>query len=416
MRILHTSDWHLGQEFHGFARDHEHQAFLSWLADALEDHRADALVVAGDIYDSLNPPIAAQRQLYEFVAGLRRRLPKLDIVLVGGNHDSAGRLEAPGPLLKAFGVRVVGSLPRDDDGGIDLDRLAVPLHNAQGEIKAVCVAMPFLRLSDLPPADQTSEQDPLIQGVRQVYSQVLAGIAAKLEPGHSLIVTGHCYMTGGEVSELSERRILGGNQHALPVDIFPEDITYVALGHLHKAQKVGGRDRVRYSGSPLPLSVTEREYQHQVLLVDVDGPDATITPLPVPRLVPVVRIPARGAARPDEALAALRALEAASGQPRQLWPYLHVAVSSAGPIPGFRRDVEEALAGKDLRLARIDKVDERPVATPAAGALPDLEDVQPEEVFVRCWRARHDSEPAEDYLAAFRQLLEGLESGGGTPP
>lgn len=112
MRLLHTSDWHLGQEFHEHPRDHEHEAFLGWLADALEEHRIDALIVAGDIYDSQNPPIAAQKQLYRFIAGIRGRMPKLDIVLVGGNHDSAGRLEAPGPLLEPLGVRVVGSLAR----------------------------------------------------------------------------------------------------------------------------------------------------------------------------------------------------------------------------------------------------------------------------------------------------------------
>lgn len=400
----------MGQEFHGFAREHEHDHFLAWLADTLAEQRVDALVVAGDVYDSQNPPIAAQKQLYHFIAQVRRRLPALDIVLVGGNHDSAGRLEAPGPLLDSFGVRVVGCLPRGANGTVDADRLAVPLHDADGKVAAWCAALPFLRLSDLPPAENDSV-DPLIWGVRKVYADALAAVKARMAPGQALVATGHCYMTGGELSELSERRILGGNQHALPADIFPEDVAYVALGHLHKAQRVGGRDCVRYSGSPLPLSVTERDYRHQVLLVELDGTAAAITPLPVPRAVEVLRVPARGAASPDEALAQLRALEAPADGPRHLWPYLHVAVACSGPVPGLRRDVEEAVAGKGLRLAKIDRVDERPTLSLAPEVLPDLESLHPEEVFAQVWRAAHECDPPEEYLDAFRQLLEGLESG-----
>lgn len=411
MRILHTSDWHLGQEFHGFPREHEHDAFLGWLERQLIEHQVDALVVSGDIYDSQNPSIAAQKQLYRFIARILRRLPALDVVLVGGNHDSAGRLEAPGPLLETFGVRVIGSLPRDDYGHVDLDRVLVPLHDRDGKVAALCAAVPFLRLSDLPPTSPAADlEDPLIWGVRHIYDEVIGGAQAQLQPGQALIVTGHCYMTGCALSELSERRILGGNQHALPVDIFPKSVTYVALGHLHKAQSVGNRDRVRYSGSPLPLSVTERDYRHQVLLVDVDGAEATVTPLPVPRPVEIVRIPARGAATPDEALAALRALDAPSTGARDNWPYLHVAVTSPGPLPSLRRDVEEAISGKGLRLARIDKVEDRPAPALAPHALPDLETVHPEEVFVQCWRAAHEGEPPEEVLGAFRTLLEGLEA------
>lgn len=410
MRILHTSDWHLGQEFHGHPREHEHEAFVGWLADALDEHKADALIVAGDIYDSQNPPIAAQKQLYRFIAGIRVRMPKLDIVLVGGNHDSAGRLEAPGPLLEPLGVRVIGSMTRAADGSLDVERLTVPLRDAGGTVKALCAAVPFLRLSDLPPANDVSITDPLVWGVRQVYAEILDTIAGRLEPGQALVATGHCYMTGCDLSALSERRILGGNQHALPVDIFPENVTYAALGHLHKAQKVGGQDRVRYCGSPLPLSVAERDYRHQVLLVDVDGPHVSVTALPVPRMVDIVRIPANGAASPEDALAALRAFEANADRPRHLWPYLHVAVATAGPVPGLRRDVEEAIAGKGFRLARIDKVDERPAPALASEALPDLETVHPEDVFVQCWRGAYENDPPAEVLEAFRELLEGLES------
>lgn len=408
MRLLHTSDWHLGQEFHGFTREHEHQAFLDWLEDALEEHAVNALVVAGDIYDSQNPPISAQRQLYRFLSRARRRLPDLDVVLVGGNHDSAGRLEAPRPLLEEFGVHVVGSLPRIA-GRPDIDRLTIPLHNRHGEVAALCAAVPFLRLPDLPAMPADTPEDALVWGVRQVYVEVLNGVAARLAGGQSLIATGHCYMTGCALSDLSERRILGGNQHALPDDIFGDRVAYAALGHLHKAQRVGGRETVRYCGSPLPLSVTEHAYRHQVLLVDLDGGQATVTPLPVPRLVDILRIPASGAAPADAVLPALRALPAQEDLSFARQPYLDVVVSAGGPTPGLRRDVEEAIRGKGVRLARL-KVEQQTVDRDApALSAPDLEDLDPEDVFLRCWARSHPDAPPQATLDAFRELLETLD-------
>ena len=152
LRIFHTADWHLGHHLHGVSRQLEHQRFLDWLLDELQNKQADALIVAGDIFDSANPSSAAQSQLYDFLVKARTRLPNLDIVLVGGNHDSASRLDAPSPILNALGVTVVGGLSRDDQGNIDWERLLVPLTNAAGEIKAWCGAMPFLRNADLPTA------------------------------------------------------------------------------------------------------------------------------------------------------------------------------------------------------------------------------------------------------------------------
>ena len=234
LRIIHTADWHLGHHLHGVSRDYEHQQFLDWLLLQLEQQQADVLIVAGDIFDTANPSAAAHAQLYDFLVTARSKCPQIDIILVGGNHDSAARLDAPGVLLKALGVSVIGGLTRDQQGNIDWQRLLVPLSNAQNEIQAWCGAMPFLRHADLP--DQQQADDPLIAGVKQLYTELIQQLKQKAVHNEALILTGHCYMVGGNISELSERKILGGNQHALPVDIFPEQITYTALGHLHCAQ------------------------------------------------------------------------------------------------------------------------------------------------------------------------------------
>ncbi|MFI3197517.1 MAG: exonuclease subunit SbcD, partial [Methylococcaceae bacterium] len=149
LRLFHTADWHLGHCLHGVSRQLEHQRFLDWLLLELQNKQADALIVAGDIFDSANPSAAAQTQLYEFLVKARTQLPALNIILIGGNHDSASRLDAPSSILNALGVTVVGGLVREDSA-INWDRLLVPLTNATGDIKVWCGAMPFLRNADLP--------------------------------------------------------------------------------------------------------------------------------------------------------------------------------------------------------------------------------------------------------------------------
>src|SRR5688572_7407237 len=149
MRLLHTSDWHLGHTLYDTSREAEHAAFLEWLLDTLEAHKVDALLVAGDIFDTANPSAEAQASWYRFVAQARIRCPKLDVVVIGGNHDSAARLDAPDPLFAALDVRVVGGLPKAR-GSVDLERLLVPLKNAQGKVGAWVAAVPYLRPADLP--------------------------------------------------------------------------------------------------------------------------------------------------------------------------------------------------------------------------------------------------------------------------
>src|SRR5688572_5574178 len=114
LKLCHTSDWHLGHTLHGHGREHEHARFLAFLLDVLARERADALVIAGDVFDGSNPPASAQAAWYGFLADARSRLPGLDVLVVAGNHDSAARLAAPDPVLRALGVRVVASVPSAD--------------------------------------------------------------------------------------------------------------------------------------------------------------------------------------------------------------------------------------------------------------------------------------------------------------
>ncbi|CAM2068641.1 Nuclease SbcCD subunit D [Sulfidibacter corallicola] len=408
MHLIHTSDWHLGHHLHGVNREYEHRRFLEWLMNTIEDQRADALLIAGDVFDSANPPAAAQALYYRFLAEARHRFPSLDLVVIGGNHDSASRLDAPKPLLRHFNIHVMGSVARTPQGQLDLDQLLVPLRNGDNDVAAWCAAVPFLRPADLPRMGQT--ENWLERGVGQVYGEVFAALEQRRQPGQALIATGHAYMTGGELSELSERKIQVGNQHALPVAIFPERASYTALGHLHKAQRVGGRDNVRYSGSPLPLSLDEAGYLHQVLLVSLDGERCReIKPLPVPRAVDIIRIPkGRGDKTLDEVLAELRELpERGADLPPEQYPFLEVTVFLPQPEPGLRKQIEEALADKAVRLLKIRTRYPKPTSTLADTAESiDLAQLEPEEVFARKYRSQFDDEPPKAMRQAFHELLE----------
>ncbi|MGZ8184777.1 MAG: exonuclease SbcCD subunit D C-terminal domain-containing protein [Methylobacter sp.] len=443
IRIFHTADWHLGHHLHGVSRQLEHQRFLDWLLDELHSKQADALIVAGDIFDSANPSSAAQSQLYDFLVKTKTRLPNLDIVLIGGNHDSASRLDAPSPILNALGVTVVGGLSRGDQSNINWERLLVPLTNATGEIKAWCGAMPFLRNADLPPtardggrdcSRQSSafppsmesrsvengmepvwsgeqDNDPLISGMKTLYTELFTQLQQKAGNAESLILTGHCYMVNGAVSELSERKILGGNQHALPVELFPDDVAYVALGHLHLAQRVGANNHIRYSGSPIPLSFDESDYPHQVIQVDVKaGQPVETVAVKIPRSVQLLRIPnGKDFAVLPEVIEQLQSLTL-EDLPIEQRPLLELRIRLEKPEPGLRQQIEEVIAKLPVRLLKIStaysgseksladlKIEER------------LEELHPLDVFQRCYQNKYDKEAPETMNALFNELFESLQ-------
>jgi DNA repair protein SbcD/Mre11 len=395
MRVIHTSDWHLGHVLRGeIAREHEHAAFLGWLLDTCVAEAADVLLVTGDVFDSATPPASAERMWFELLARARTRMPRLDIVVIAGNHDSPARLGAASPVLAELGVHLITSLPRTATGAIDLERVVIPVAGGRGLVAAV----PFLRPGDLPDGD-----DP----VAAVYREVL-GAARARRRGEALIVTGHLYVAGAEVEYLSERRVAVGGQEAASSRLFPDDVSYVALGHVHRAQRVT-RETIRYAGAPIPLALDEASYRHQVIALDVEGEGpARIRSIPVPRVVDILRVPRRGAAPLERVLGELA--ELAPAQPAEAFehrPYLEVVVALERPEPKLRALVEAALEGKRPRLVYL-----HAEATGDRRALGDacraqrLTELDPREVFERLWARDHAAPPEVAVRAAFDRLLE----------
>ena len=409
MRILHTSDWHLGHVLKDQDREYEHRAFLAWLLGVLESEAIDVLLVTGDVFDGANPPAAAQALWYSFLSDAARRCPGIQLVAIGGNHDSAGRLEAPGPILSAIRASVVGVLPRSGEG-IDTSRLLVPLRARGSEtVEGWLAAVPYLRLADVPGGDPTSPT-AVVDGVRRVYGAALDAARAVRTEGQALVVTGHCLVEGMKLSEESERAVLGGNTHPLPLDLFPEEVTYAALGHLHYPQAVGNRENVRYAGSPIPLALDEDVYPHQVVVVEVrEGAFAGARTIRIPRSVEILRLPREGPGEREAVLALLRELPAApprqGGEPDRR-PYLEVRVRLERANALLAEEIRDALEGRDARLLKVTREHTGTGQALADAGASSLNDLGPEKVFRKLWERSNAAPVPAELLAAFGDLVE----------
>jgi DNA repair protein SbcD/Mre11 len=400
IRLLHTADWHLGATLQGWSREPEHRAALAEMVEIARARRVDAVIVAGDIFDSLNPSAEAQRLLYETLRKLRSALPHAAIVLVAGNHDPAGRLEAPRAIFELAGVHAIGVIARRD-GGLDLDAHLIPIVDASGAGGAHVLALPYPRPADLPIVGDV-EGSAVVHGVRELYREAVSAARARIGAA-PLILTGHLHVAGGLESEGAERRILIGGEHAAPPDIFPEDVAYVALGHLHRPQGVG-RETIRYSGALIPMSKTEIGYTHGVTLATIDGAGAaTIEHVPLTRSLPHLRLPAQGATGLDEIDAALAALAIDPQTPIEARPFVHLAVRIDGPAPSLKADVDAACEKHPVRLVSL--AVERPQRAEAAPIAPvRLSERAPLDLFREAFEATHSVQPSEPHLRLFDQL------------
>jgi exonuclease SbcD len=403
IRLLHTADWHLGAALQGWSREAEHRAALAQLVALAKARDVDAVIVAGDIFDSLNPSAEAQRLLYDTLSDLRAACPRAAIALLAGNHDPAGRLEAPRALFEMAGVRSVGVVARRD-GAVNPERHVLPIRDASGAIGAYLLALPYPRAADLPVAGEDVVGSSVVWGVRALYREAVAAARAQIG-GAPLVLTGHLHVAGGLESEGAERRILVGGEHAAPPDIFPADAAYVALGHLHRPQSVG-RDTIRYSGALIPMSKAEIAYRHGVTLVEIDAAGkATAEHVPLERSVPHLRLPVAGALALADVEPALAALALDPRTPDATRPFVHLTVRIEGPAAGLKSEIDAVCEKYPIRLVSL--AVERPRASDAPAVLPlRLAERQPVDLFREAFEATHCAAPSEEHLRFFGQLAE----------
>ncbi len=262
MRILHTADWHIGKVLHKHSLVEEQSLFLNWLLQIIKSESIDLLMISGDIFDLANPSVKDRGVYYQFLKKLIGA--DIKIIITGGNHDSVGVLNGPREILDMLNVSVVGGATTD------IEEELIEIKNKNGEIELVVAAVPFLRDRDLRSlsSDKKFEkrEDAISAGIRIHYAK-LAELCMDKYPDLPIIAMGHLYARGVQISD-SEREIHVGNAAAVTSDVFPEVFDYVALGHIHKPQIINKNKMIRYSGSPVALSFSEKEDNKLVLIID----------------------------------------------------------------------------------------------------------------------------------------------------
>ncbi|MBW8687406.1 exonuclease SbcCD subunit D [Chitinophaga rhizophila] len=409
MKILHTADWHIGQTFYQYDRTYEHQQFLHWLVNTIKEEDIELLIISGDVFDVANPSATSVKLFYTFLNNAVKAQPGLQIIVTAGNHDSAARLEAPKPLLESSDIHIVGVIERREDGTIDYDKLVIPVKDRKGGIALWCMAIPFLRMGDYPAVAESAAL--YADGVTALYREAYEYALTRQQPGQGIIAMAHLHTLDAELSDhdKTERLIMGGVE-LVPAHAFHENILYTALGHIHKAQRIGGKDNIRYSGSPLPMSFSEMNYRHQVVTFDItDGILSHVAMLEIPLTTALLRVPAK----PQPIAAVLEALQAlpASAAAIHTAPYLEVRVLLEGPEPALRHQVETALAGKHVRLARIDvrypSADGGETEEATTGT-EQLQELSPLDIFKKVYRKDYNNEAPEDLVKLFNQVLQDI--------
>jgi exonuclease SbcD len=403
LKIVHTADWHLGQTFHEYDRTYEHEQFLKWLLEFLSEKAIDVVLISGDVFDVSNPSAASVSMFYKFLVEATKSRQNLQIVIIAGNHDSAARLEAPNPLLQYLNIRIVGSVEHDQEGQINYEPLIIPLKNSSGDTEAWCMAIPFLRPGDFPVLANTASH--YIDGINTVYKEAYQFALSKKLPGQAIIAMGHLHTMDAVILEndKSERLIMGGIE-LVPATTFNQNIAYTALGHIHKSQMIGGKPNIRYSGSPLPMSFSEHNYKHRVLVFELDGEKAgEISEHEIPITTRLVRMPNehRELALVLDELDKLP--EAASGDGPA--PYLEVRVLLPGPEPALRHKIESVIGNKHVRLAKIDarKLNGNS-DQPGLQSFDQLQDMNPLHVFSRMYESRYKNTLPVELEVLFRQV------------
>jgi DNA repair protein SbcD/Mre11 len=356
MKILHTSDWHLGQHFMGKSRRDEHKAFIDWLLALVDKESIDAVIIAGDVFDTGSPPSYAREMYHQLVLDMKAR--QCQLVIVAGNHDSVSMLNESKSLLAYLDTQVASQANLEE-----IDSHVIALKNKEGDVAAWVCAVPYLRPKDVmhSVAGQSEQEKKLglLQMIGDFYQRVYDAACEKnksLKTPVPIIGTGHLTAVGGQVSE-SVRDLYVGTLEALPTSVFPA-FDYLALGHIHRAQPISKSGRFRYSGSPIPLSFDELGRDKTVVIVDTDllAEDAFVDDLFAEPADPVqlVSIPnfqpmASLKGNLKEVIKQIAALELAAD--KTLW--LEVTVIADEYLSDVHKRVLEAIDNKPIELLRV---------------------------------------------------------------
>lgn len=400
MKLLHTSDWHLGRTLYGTKRYEEFEAFLNWLAGTIQQNEIDALLVAGDVFDTSAPSNHAQALYYRFLCRVAASCCR-HVVVVAGNHDSPSFLNAPRELLKTLDVHVIGSAsesPQDE---------VIVLYNEQDAPELIACAVPYLRDRDIRVAEAgesiEDKERKLIDGIRNHYAAVASLAEQKrkeLAADIPIVATGHLFTAGGQtVDGDGVRELYVGSMAHVTAEIFPSCFNYLALGHLHVPQKVKGSETIRYSGSPLPMGFGEAKQQKSVCQVEFLGTATSVQLIDVPVFQKLERVKGDW-----EGISSCILELSATGS--QGW--LEVIYEGDEVIGDLRERLETAISGTQMEILRVknNRIIDRVLGQIHEGET--LDDLNMNDVFQRCLDV-HDV-PGDQRPELFRAYQETLSS------
>jgi len=407
IRLLHTSDWHLGIQLDSVSREEEHKRFFDWLLATLEREQVDVLIVAGDIFNTAQPSAEALRDYYEFLSraaalGARRK-QDLEVVVIGGNHDSAARLNAPRPLFDSLRVHVVGGMASAHRRDSVLVPIGPPEHP-----ELVVVAVPFVHEYHLGVRTTSRTPSQIAYDLNESFEALYRDLADEAEarwPGVPLVTTGHltCGRRDQEGAEIHQVGTIG----ALDPGLFDPRYRYVALGHLHQCFSPD-ENRVWYSGSPIAMNLTEAHTPRSVLLVELDGESTRVRGLPVPTWRPLIEL--RGSL--EAVIEGLERLDWSTPFPPFVSPVVEV-VDYEPRVDSLLLTAcqthAEAARPRIIRIRQERTRSPERAEADEAEQTPPLRELGVEDVFERLFRQKKGRSPDLDTLIAFRSLLGELE-------
>ena len=403
MRILHTADWHLGARFHDQERGDDEQHALTQILELSRAESVDAVLIAGDVFDTPNPGAEEQQRYYRALAALVREAGVGSVVVIAGNHDSGLRIEGPRDLLRNLEIHTVGRLGRQTDPAAAV----VPLRDREGRERAVCAALPYLRDGDLRlPRTAESAGEASHRHARALALRYAEIRERAEERGLPLVVMGHLTVRGG---------LFGGGERTLAANADSSQVSaaelaagasYLALGHLHLPQALDDQPHWRYSGSLLPNGFDETQVRREVVVADLpdDGGPATVRRIPLRPYREYRRL--RGSA--EDVRRELEGLPLPETDAPA--PWCEATVELEGPQPGLARELAQLGREREWRLVSVRRQRQSQEPDPAEESAPSLEELQPEDVFRRLHESVWKAPPDEELMAEFRQLLREVES------
>ncbi len=400
MKILHTADWHIGKKLHKHDLYPDFDLFINWLCNCIQENDIELLLISGDVFDLANPSSDARKQYYKALLKLRNLDCK--IILTGGNHDSPAMLDAPGEILRELEMHVVGSLREN------IEECIIPIKGKSGKIEIVVAALPYLRDADLRSAADGNTYEDRLEAIRMGIQNTFfsaAEICKTKYPNIPALAMGHLYAAGVETSE-SERDIQIGNQAAFQASQFGDFFNYIALGHIHKPQKVNGLVPTYYSGSPIRLSFSERKDEKRVLILD-SGKSWIPESIPVPIFRKLLKLTGDlnelqtklSQLINNSSLNNLIELEMIEEQYDATKLYELDKLIQNFNSPGF-----------EIVKSRVNFKNKLSGASELYAGTPQLEDLKPREVFLELLAKQpYETDISKEILGAFDELMEDLQ-------